>query len=42
MPLKEYKFLMGSQSELTLEHLKDLLLNNDVTSFDPVAEAFKV
>lgn len=28
--------------KLTLEDLKGLLLNNEVTNFDPVAEAFKV
>jgi Ca2+-binding EF-hand superfamily protein len=41
MPIKEYKFLMNNQSELSLQDLKDLLMNNEVTNFDPVAEAFK-
>ena len=42
MPNKEYKFLMNDQSELTLDDLRELLLDNEVKNFDPVAEAFKV
>ena len=42
MPNKEYKFLMNDQSELTLDDLRELLLENEVKNFDPVAEAFKV
>merc|ERR1712224_586688 len=42
MPTKEYKFLMNDQSELTLDDLRELLLDNEVKNFDPVAEAFKV
>ena len=41
MPNKEYKFLMNDQSELTLDDLRELLLDNEVKNFDPVAEAFK-
>ncbi|CAM9374433.1 unnamed protein product, partial [Chrysoparadoxa australica] len=37
----EYRFLMNNQPELTLQDLKDLLLENEVKDFDPVAEAFK-
>ena len=40
MPNKEYKFLMNDQSELTLDDLRELLLENEVKNFDPVAEAF--
>jgi hypothetical protein len=41
-PVSQYKFMLGGKSELTLKDLKDLLLDNTVESFDPVAEAFKV
>lgn len=42
MNVKDYRFLMNNRRELTLEDLKELLLENDVQNFDPVAEAFKV
>ena len=42
MPLREYKFLMNNQSELSLDDLRSLLENNEIKNFDPVAEAFKV
>jgi|TARA_B110000211_G_C13749161_1_gene408011 Ca2+-binding EF-hand superfamily protein len=42
VPLREYKFLMNNQSELTLDDLRALLENNEIKNFDPVAEAFKV
>ena len=42
MSLKEYKFLMGNEKELTLDSLRDLLVGSDLSGFDPVAEAFKV
>ena len=42
VPLREYKFLMNNQSELTLDDLRTLLENNEIKNFDPVAEAFKV
>lgn len=42
LPAKEYRFLMNNKNELTFEDLKDLLLENEVKNFDPVAEAFKV
>ena len=42
VPLREYKFLMNNQSELTLDDLRNLLENNEIKNFDPVAEAFKV
>lgn len=41
MPTKEYKFLMNNKNEMTLEDLTDLLMDNEVKDFDPVAEAFK-
>lgn len=34
--------LMNHKAEMTFEDLKDLLLENEITNFDPVAEAFKV
>jgi len=42
MPIAEYKFLMGSSKSITAKELKELLSENDVAGFDPVAEAFKV
>ncbi|KAG5190981.1 hypothetical protein JKP88DRAFT_256894 [Tribonema minus] len=38
---REYKFLMNNKSEMTLNDLRELLVDNEVTDFDPVAEAFK-
>ncbi len=42
LPIKEYKFLMNGETELTYDDLYDLLKNNEVSNFDPVAEAFAV
>jgi hypothetical protein len=42
MPMKEYKFLMNNETEMTLDDLRDLLKDNEITNFDPLAEAFKV
>lgn len=42
MSLKEYKFLLDGQNEITREELRNLLIDNDLENFDPVAEAFKV
>lgn len=42
MPLREFRFLMGDESELTLDSLRALLMDNEIADFDPVAEAFKV
>eukprot|EP01039_Chlorochromonas_danica_P006952 gene6952-7692_t len=38
---KDYRFLMNNKKELTLDDLKDLLLENEVTMFDPISEAFR-
>lgn len=42
MNIKEYKFLLDGQNEITREDLRKLLIDNDLENFDPVAEAFKV
>jgi calmodulin len=42
MTAKEYRFLMNNKREMTLQDLQELLTDNEVTGFDPVAEAFKV
>ena len=42
MPAKEYRFLMNNKNEMSFEELHDLLIDNEVKNFDPVAEAFKV
>lgn len=39
---QEARILMNNKAEMTLEDLKEVLLENEVTNFDPVAEAFKV
>ena len=41
MPMKEYKFLMNNETEMTLDDLRELLKDNEITNFDPLAEAFK-
>lgn len=38
---KEYRFLMNNKKEMTVEDLSELLIDNEVTNFDPIAEAFK-
>lgn len=42
LSLREYKFLMNNKQELTEAELYALLANNELTNYDPVAEAFKV
>lgn len=42
LPSQEYQFLLGDRTELTLGDLDALLRDNEITNFDPVAEAFKV
>mmetsp|Transcript_4029 Transcript_4029/g.7331 ORF Transcript_4029/g.7331 Transcript_4029/m.7331 type:complete len:170 (-) Transcript_4029:164-673(-) len=41
MTAKEYRFLMNGRKDITLNDLTELLVDNEVTNFDPVAEAFK-
>lgn len=40
--MREFKFLMGDDAELTLDSLRSLLEGNEITDFDPCAEAFRV
>ena len=42
MPQREFTFLLGGETEITLDSLRSLLADNEVKGFDPVAEAFKV
>jgi hypothetical protein len=42
MSAKEYRFMMNNKREMTLQDFNDMLLDNEVTNFDPVSEAFKV
>lgn len=42
MSAKEYRFMMNNKREMTIQDFNDMLLENEVTNFDPVAEAFKV
>lgn len=41
MPISELNFLLGDKKEMTAEELHALLDTNQITNFDPVAEAFK-
>ena len=36
------RFLMNNKKEMSLDELKDLLMDNEITNFDPVAEAYRV
>eukprot|EP01040_Poterioochromonas_malhamensis_P005308 gene5309-5692_t len=42
MSAKEFRFLMNNKKEITIDDLKDLLIDNELTNFDPVADAFRV
>jgi Ca2+-binding EF-hand superfamily protein len=42
MTAKEFRFLMNNKKEITAEDLKELLIENELTQFDPVSDAFKV
>ncbi len=42
MSAKEYRFMMSNKREMTLQDFNDMLLDNEVTNFDPISEAFKV
>lgn len=39
---QEARVLMNNKAEMTMDDLREVLLENEVKSFDPVAEAFKV
>eukprot|EP01031_Cornospumella_fuschlensis_P025567 gene25567-30871_t len=41
MTAKDFRFLMNNKKEMTLDDLKELIIDNEVTQFDPVAEAFR-
>ena len=42
MTSKEYRFLMNNNREMTADDLYDLVKDNSIEDFDPVAEAFKL
>jgi len=42
IPAHRIKALLGDRHEITLTALKELVVDNSVKTFDPVAEAFKV
>ena len=42
MTAKDYRFLMNGKRELCQDDLVELLMDNEIVNFDPVAEAFKV
>jgi Ca2+-binding EF-hand superfamily protein len=42
LPLQKIRNMMGGKSDITLQDLKTLIIDNTITDYDPVAEAFKV
>lgn len=42
MTAKEYRFLMNNKKELTIDDLKELLMENELSGFDPIVDAFRV
>jgi Ca2+-binding EF-hand superfamily protein len=40
--LKEVRYLLNNQNEITFEELYELLKDNQLKNFDPVKDAFKV
>jgi len=41
MTAREFRFLMNNKKEITLDDLIELIEDNDIQNYDPVAEAFK-
>ena len=41
MTAKEYRFLMNNRKEITYEDLEELLMDNDITNYDPALDAFR-
>ena len=41
MTKKDYKLIMNNNKEMTYEEIESLVIDNEITNFDPVAEAFK-
>lgn len=39
---QEARVLMNNKADMTIDDLREVLLENELTNFDPVAEAFKV
>lgn len=39
---QEARILMNNKVDMTMDDLREVLLENEVTNFDPVVEAFKV
>jgi len=42
LTMRECKLLVSSEGTFTKDKLRGLLLENELTSFDPILEAFKV
>jgi len=42
MTAKEFRFLMNNKKDLTIDDLQELLLENELTGYDPIVDAFKV
>ena len=41
MTAREFRFLMNNKKEITLDDLIELIEDNDIQNYDPIAEAFK-
>jgi Ca2+-binding EF-hand superfamily protein len=41
MTAKEYRFLMHNRKEMTIDDFYDLLIDNEITNYDPTIDAFK-
>ncbi len=39
---KDYRFLMNNRKEMSLDDLKELICDNEVTNYDPFFDAFQI
>lgn len=42
MTAKDYRFLMNNKKEMSVEDLRELLVENEVSNYDPIFDAFRV
>eukprot|EP01033_Poteriospumella_lacustris_P011688 gene11688-8326_t len=42
MSAKDYRFLMNNKKEMSIEDLRELLVDNEVANYDPVFDAFRM
>lgn len=41
MGIRDFKFLLNNEHEISMDQLEKLLMDNSISDYDPVAEAFK-